>query len=135
EVDEHTEKWKGRTTFADFEYVKTLGLKVIAGRNFSSQYPTDSTDAILINRTAATQLGWAPEKAIGKWIRNTVRDDAKRKVVGVVEDFNFLSLKDNIEPLVISPNEDWRVIVIKLSAGNLQAGVERIKGLYDQAAP
>lgn len=134
EVDEHAERWKGRTAFADFDYVKTLGLKVIAGRDFSSAYTTDSTDAVLINRTAATQLGWTPEKAIGKWIRNTVRDDVKRRIVGVVEDFNFLSLKDNIEPLVISPNEDWRVVLIKLNAGSLQAGVDKIKRLYMEAA-
>ena len=44
--------WKARTEFADFEYVKTLGLKIIAGRDFSSQFTTDTTDAVLINRTA-----------------------------------------------------------------------------------
>ena len=55
-----------RTEFADFEYVKTLGLKIIAGRDFSSQYATDTTDAVLINRTAAAKLGFTPEQAIGK---------------------------------------------------------------------
>jgi len=135
EVDEHSEKWRGRTAFADFDYVKTLGLKVIAGRDLSPTYATDSTDAVLINRTAATQLGWTPENAIGKWMRNTVRDDAKRKIVGVIEDFNFLSLKENIEPLVISPNEDWRVILVKLNAGNLQSGLDLVKRAYTKSAP
>jgi len=135
EVDEHPEKWGGRTTFADFDYVQTLGLKVVAGRDLSPAYATDSADAVLINRTAAAQLGWTPESAVGKWIRNTVRDDGKRKIVGVVEDFNFLSLKENIEPLVISPNEDWRVILVKLNAGNLQAGLDLVKRLYAKASP
>ena len=53
EVEGQSEIWKSRTEFADFEYVKTLGLKIIAGRDFSAQYSTDTTDAVLINRTAA----------------------------------------------------------------------------------
>ncbi len=53
EVEDHQEKWNARTEFADFEYVKTLGLKIIAGRDFSAQFPTDTTNAVLINKTAA----------------------------------------------------------------------------------
>ncbi len=46
DVQDHSERWNARTEFADFEFVKTLGLKVIAGRNFSAQYPTDTTDLV-----------------------------------------------------------------------------------------
>ena len=73
EVEGQQEKWNARTEFADFEYVKTLGLKIIAGRDFSAQFPTDTTDAVLINQTAAAKLGWTPQQAIGKWIQNTVQ--------------------------------------------------------------
>src|SRR6185312_13814599 len=103
DVEGHSERWNSRTEFADFEFVKTLGLKIIAGRDFSSAFPTDTTDAVLINKTFATKLGWTPEQAIGKWIQNTVRDTAKRRIIGVVADFNFQSLKSDIEPLVIAP--------------------------------
>jgi putative ABC transport system permease protein len=127
--------WKSRTEFADFELVKTLGLKIIAGRDLSSQYPTDTTSAVLLNRKAATDLGWTPEQAIGKWIKNTVRDSLRRRVVGVVEDFNYTSLKDNIEPLVISPSMDRRVAVVRLNAGNLQNNIATVKKAYIGAAP
>ncbi len=135
DVEGQQDKWRSRTEFADFEFVKTLGLKVIAGRDFSSQYQTDSTDAVLINRTAAEKLGWKPEQALGKWIQNTVRDNKKRSVVGVVEDFNFLSLKENIEALVISPAMDRRVALIKLKSGNIQSGLATIQKDYNKAAP
>ena len=135
EAEGQKETWKSRTEFADFEYVKTLGLKIIAGRDFSSQYATDTTDAVLINRTAATDLGFTPEQAIGKWIKNTVRDSLRRKVVGVVEDFNFLSLKEKMDPLVISPVEDRRVAVIKIKPGNIQSAIASIKSEYTKAAP
>jgi putative ABC transport system permease protein len=93
EVEGQNQMWKARTEFADFEFVKTLGLKIVSGRDFSADYKTDTTDAILINQTAAKSLGWTPQEAIGKWIKNTVRDDARRRIVGVVKDFNFLSSK------------------------------------------
>ncbi len=134
DVEGHDERWNLRTEFADFEYVKTLGLKIIAGRDFSAQFPTDTTGAVLINKTAAAKLGWTPEQAVGKWIRNTVRDSANRRIVGVVDDFNFLSLKENMDALVISPAMDRRVILIKLTAGNFQAGIAAIKNEYNKVA-
>ena len=57
EVEDPAESWNARTEFADFEFVKTLGLKIIAGRDFSAQFSTDTTSTVLINKTAAAKLG------------------------------------------------------------------------------
>ena len=133
-VENHNERWNARTEFTDFEFVKTLGLKIIAGRDFSSSYPTDTTDAVLINKTAATKLGWTPEQAVGKWIENTIRDTSKRRIIGVIADFNFQSLKSNIEPLVIAPNPDRRVALVKLKPGNIKAGVALVEKAYKNVA-
>jgi putative ABC transport system permease protein len=135
DVEAHPNRWKSRTEFADFDYVKTLGLKIIAGRDFSSQYPSDTTQAALINRTAAARLGWTPKEAIGKWLKNTLRDSTNRTIIGVVEDFNFLSLKEGIEPLVISPANDRRATLIRLKPGNLTATVDMIQQLYAKTRP
>jgi putative ABC transport system permease protein len=85
---------------------------------------------VLINKTAVTKLGWTPDQALGKWIQNKVRDDAKRRVIGVVDDFNFQSLKKNIDALVIAPNEDRRVAVVKLKPGNIQTNINMVKREY-----
>jgi len=135
DVEGHSEKMNANTEFADFDFVKTLGLKIIAGRNLSSKFPTDSTDAVLINKTAAAKFGWTPDQAIGKWIKNTARDSARRYVVGVVADFNFQSLKENINALVISPAMDRRVVLVKLQAGEIQSGLGIVKKEYAEAAP
>jgi putative ABC transport system permease protein len=135
EAEGQRDVWKSRTVFADFEYVKTLGLKIIAGRDFSAQYATDTTDAVLVNRTAAVKLGFTPEQAIGKWIKNTIRDSVRRKIVGVVEDFNFLSLKEKMDALVISPSEDRRVAVINIKPGNIQSAIASVKEEYSKVAP
>lgn len=135
DVEGHTERKTSRTEFSDFEIVKTLGLKIIAGRDFSSAFPTDTTNAVLVNRSFASKMGWTSEEAVGKWLQNTVRDTAKRLIIGVVADFNYQSLKSDIEPLVIAPNEDWRLALVKLAAGNIAANIRAIEDDYSQIAP
>jgi putative ABC transport system permease protein len=123
------------TEFADFEFAKTLGLKVIAGRDLSPQYQTDSLHAVLINRTTANKLGYTPQEAVGKWIINTMRDSLRRNIVGVVEDFHFSSLKDPIQPFVISPSDDRRLALVRIKSGNLQSTLNRIRNIYTSLAP
>lgn len=134
DVEGRNDKWSANTEYADFQFVQAFGLKIIAGRDFSPEFPSDTLQSVLINRTAAAKLGWTPDQAIGKWIKNTFRDSLRRHVVGVVEDFNFLSLKQNMAPLVISPAPDRRVIAIKLQAGNIQAGIDAAKNEYMKQA-
>jgi putative ABC transport system permease protein len=123
------------TEFSDFEFVRTLGLKIIAGRDFSSQFRTDTLESVLVNRTGARFLGYTPEQAVGKWIRNVQKDSLKRKIIGVVEDYHYVSLKEPIGPLVIAPNEDRRLALIRLKTSHLQSTIQEIKRNYDLAAP
>lgn len=127
---------KSNSEFSDFEIVQTLGLKIIAGRNFDPAFPTDSTGSVLINATAVKELGYGqPADAIGKWIKNTFRDTARRRIVGVVADFNFRSLKEGMNPLVISTGDDNRVILVKLKPGNLSQKIAAVGKVYAQIAP
>ncbi|HEY1200566.1 MAG TPA: FtsX-like permease family protein, partial [Niastella sp.] len=129
------EKLMFNTQYADFEYVKTLGLKIIAGRDFSPAFITDSTGAVLINHTAAKQLGYSPQQAVGKWI-NITGVKERRTIVGVVEDYHFTSLKNAITPLVISTQkDDRRLMLIRLHTNDLPATIERIKKAYNSVAP
>lgn len=123
------------TEFTDFQFTKTLGLKIIAGRDFSPQYPSDSNEAVLINRTTANKMGLSPDQAIGKWIQSTQRNNERRRVVGVVEDYHYESLRKEIGPIVISTFKDWRVAVIRLKPGNPQEAIARLQKIYAEAAP
>jgi putative ABC transport system permease protein len=130
------EKLSLNTEFADFEYVKTLGLKMVAGRDFSSAFPTDSTDAVIINESAAAKLGYTPEQAIGKWVKNISQDSLRRTIVGVVKDYHFTSLKEPINPLVISTKAgDRRLALVQLKTAELSPAINRIKKIYTAAAP
>jgi putative ABC transport system permease protein len=123
------------TEFADVDFAKTLNLKIIAGRDLSNNFPTDSTQAVLINRNAAVALGYTPEQAIGKWIKNTSRDSIRRTIVGVVEDYHYASLKSPIGPLVIATNKDRRLALVKLKTDHIQSTIKDINKAYAASAP
>jgi putative ABC transport system permease protein len=129
------EKFLFNTEFTDHDFVKTLGVKLIAGRDLSENYRTDSAEAVLINRRAASVLGYTPEQAIGKWIRNLGRDSLRRAIVGVVEDYHYSTLKDKIGPLVISPGRDKRLAMIKIKTTEAKSAINSIKKVYTSIAP
>ncbi|HYV54719.1 MAG TPA: ABC transporter permease, partial [Chitinophagaceae bacterium] len=82
----------------DYDYLHTLGIQILKGRNFSKDFPTDSS-GIVINEAAVQQLGWTNENAVGKTIVRSGQEEFK--VVGVVADFNYASLKQKIAPLMM----------------------------------
>ena len=129
------ETWRLRTVFTDHNYVKTLGLKVIAGRDLSEDYRTDRLEGMLLNRAAAKKLGWSPQEALGKTLKNKLVDSLPRRVVGVVEDFHFSSLKEEIQPLAISAGLDHRVVAIRLAPGNPQDAISRVEAAWRSVAP
>lgn len=130
------EKLLFNTEYADFEFAKTLGLKFTAGRDFSASFPTDSLRAAIVNRSVCDKLGYKPEQAIGKWIKNIQKDSVPRTIIGVVEDYHYSSLKQEIGPLVISPDTtDRRVALIKLNTTNLPQTIGNIKKIYSNLVP
>jgi putative ABC transport system permease protein len=79
-------------------------------------------------------MGYTPEQAIGKWIKNVNRDSVRRTIVGVVEDYHYASLKDPIGSLVISPGRDRRLALIKLKTDRIQSTIGSIKKAYSEFA-
>jgi putative ABC transport system permease protein len=88
----------------DEDFVSMMNMKLLAGRNFAADYPTDKAEGFIINEEAAKKMGWKhPATAIGKTIQ-WVRPDVvlkKGKVLGVVENFNITPLKSAVQPLVM----------------------------------
>ena len=121
------------TMIIDFDYVKTYGLEIVEGRNISSEFSTDSSEAYLVNETAVHDL--MIENPIGKTIQAT--DGHKPgKIVGVVKDFHYRSLHRKIEPLVLrhDQNNMW-CMSIKFSEGDLKAGLASVEQEWKKIAP
>ncbi len=88
----------------DHDYLKTMKLELIAGRNFSDEFPSDQNNSILVNESAVKRFGW--ENAIGKKITELTANNPTKTVIGVVNDFHYAPLYFEIDPLIIENEED-----------------------------
>ena len=96
------QNWVSMNTIdVGYTYLETMGLELIAGRNFSEDFPSDEHDAFIINESAAKFLGW--KNPVGKRLERiwSQRQSTSSQVIGVVKDFHYQSLHHSIEPLVI----------------------------------
>ncbi|MFD2571015.1 ABC transporter permease [Spirosoma soli] len=113
---------------ADTAYARTYGLKLLAGRMYQ---PADSIRELVINETFMKRLGFQkPEQVIGK-LMTVAGESVKKPIVGVVKDFNMFSLRERVEPSVLTTQlGNYRTIAIKLSTQ--QGGSEGIRQLLKQ---
>jgi putative ABC transport system permease protein len=127
----------------DYDYVKTLGLKLVAGRDFSKARGTDKDHAWIINETAVKQLGFqTPEKALGQtlawhpWGASNPDSLKTGQVVGVVRDFNYKSLYDKMETAVLQifPDAAWKVAV-KMKTANINNSIQAVTNVWNRFTP
>jgi putative ABC transport system permease protein len=97
----------------DYDYVKTLGLKIIKGRDFSKDFLTDSM-GVLINEAAAQSFGW--DDPIGQIVGFQASDNKIKnyQVIGLIEDFNFESVHDPIQPLVCLLDRSREAMAVRM---------------------
>lgn len=118
----------------DFDYINLYNMKVIAGRGFSKDFSTDTTQAMVLNESAVKLFGYSsPKEAIGKKFSQWGRDG---KIIGVVKDFHFRSLRENIKPLCmrIEPR-NFNLITVKITSTNLKTTVAALEGKWEQMIP
>jgi putative ABC transport system permease protein len=120
--------------FVDFDFIPQYELKLVAGRNFSKQFGTDTTQAMILNEAATRLLGYSsPQEAIGRKFDQWGRQG---QIIGVLKDFHYQSLQQNIKPLTMRM-EPWGngYISVKLSGLDLQEGVKAIGKKWAQLIP
>jgi len=117
--------------YVDADYLKTLGMQMKEGRFFSDDFPSDST-AVVINETAAKQLGY--EQTLGKML-HTNGEGYSSKIIGVVKDFNFHSLKNKIRPLVFYLYPINGKITFRIEGSQNQEALAFLEEKWNQMAP
>lgn len=120
-----------QTWRVDEDYIQTLGMRIIKGRNFSRQLPTDS-NALIINETAAKFLGFADPLN-----RILYRDSGTKPytIIGVVKDFNFKSLRENVTPAVLTLDADNGSLAIRVQTKNIPALLAQLEKKWKTRAP
>ena len=120
--------------FVDFDYIPQFGLKMAAGRPFSRDFGTDTTQAMVMNEAAVKLFGYSsPEEAIGRRFKQWGREG---KIVGVVKDFHFRSLQETIKPLTmrIEPGGS-ELVSIKIDGGNIKETVAAVEQKWKTIMP
>lgn len=116
-----------QTLWISFEYLNMMDIPLVAGRDFSRNFPTDSTSAFIINETAARHMGFTPESAVGKRLTElggTPEENDTRTIVGVIKDFHFESLHLQIKPMVLSINpRQFGNISVRIRPENISATI------------
>jgi putative ABC transport system permease protein len=90
------------TNFVDHDFIPAYGISIVAGRNFSRDFPADDTAAFIINETAVKDFGWTNENALGKKVNHQGK---KGSVIGVMKDYHYRSLHYAVEPLLLAINK------------------------------
>lgn len=116
----------------DHEFFDTYGIKFLTGRNFSKDVKTDDSLGFFINKAAAEMIGVSPEDIL---TRDFEYGGVKGRVLGVVDDFHFESLHQEIIPMVFHSSKFFNRISIKISGGNIQEALTHIENKWKEFLP
>jgi putative ABC transport system permease protein len=118
------------SVYADENFLKTFQIPLAAGRDFSRSFPTDADEAFIVNETAVKVFNWKNNNAaLGKTIDWGL--GKKGKVIGVVKDFNYSSLHDNIKPLIIQIlPEGYGFIALRINPDNMQQTIASLAATW-----
>ena len=130
------EKLSFYTVDTDHEFIDLYNMKIVLGRNFSSDFPSDQTGAFLINETGWKALGW--ENPIGKELK--LIGNRRGSIVGVVSDFHIQSMSQPIGLLAVylkPSTQSWhrRYLTIKIRPENIQGTLNDVKKTMHRFAP
>jgi len=125
------------TLVVDYDFISTYKIIMAAGRDFSKKYSSDSS-AFILNETAVKELGWgSPSKAIGKNFEWGL--GKKGIIIGVVKDFHFNSLKQEVTPMVlhIMPiSSGWySYISIRTNTQNIKQTIQSLESVWKRILP
>jgi putative ABC transport system permease protein len=113
----------------DENYIPTLGMKLIAGRNFSKDMHTDSA-ATIINKAMADKLDYA--NPIGQMVTN---GGVHLTIIGVVDNFYFESIKQQVNPLLMVPGNSNSIISVKVNAADMKQALASIDKVWKDFLP
>jgi len=125
-----------QTWAVDYDYLSTLNMQLIAGRDFDSQFPSDST-SIVLNESAIKVLGVSAEDALGLRLSRDLGEENPifYKVIGVVKNFHFESLRENIGALSMFIGDFSGSMAVKINAADISSTMSGIESSWNNIAP
>jgi len=118
----------GQFWYVDEDYIPTLRMKLVEGRNFNEKLKSDSA-AIIINQALARAMGY--KKSVGERMGN----GRTYNVIGVVEDFHFDTMKGEIRPLCMVMGKGGDIVSVKVKSKNVASVLSSINKVWDKFMP
>lgn len=121
--------------FVDFDYMDQLEIPMVAGRRFSRDFQTDTTEAIVLNESAVKMFGYSdPKQAVGKRFKQWGREG---RIIGVMKDFNYTSLQQEVKPLTMRMSEKggYDHLTVNVTAGQIPATIASIEKEWKEMIP
>lgn len=119
----------GQAWIIDEDYLETLGMKLVEGRNFDIDKVSDD-EAVIINQTMAKKLNL--DNPLGKKIS---RYGTLYQVIGVVADFNFDSMRQEVQPLCFFRGISPSIVSLKVSTGNIVSLLKNVENTWNEFSP
>ncbi len=120
----------------NLDFIDLLGIKHLDGRKFNQVSTQDTLHKFIMNESAVALMGWNHEQALGKRGMLTGQGGIHGEIVGVVSDFHFEPLQNEIEPLIMWFRENAaHYVYIKTSSGNIEAQIQSIEEVFTTVFP
>jgi putative ABC transport system permease protein len=121
-----------KSIYTDQEFFETYEVTFAAGRNFSKEIKTDDSLAFIVNETAVKMMGMSPEQILATDVQY---GGVRGRVIGVVKDFHFESLHEEIVPVIFLPNRFFSRISVKIAGDKMNTGVEHVEKVWKEFLP
>lgn len=117
----------------DESYIPLLKIPILRGRNFSTEFPSDSSGSVIVNESFVKKAGW--KEPIGQQV--TINDTEKYRIIGVVKDYHFQSLNQEIGPELFSMKgpDGFGMAYIKIKANSETASLLNIERVFKRLFP
>ena len=120
----------------DEHFFKTLDFKLVAGRPFDRERPSDR-NAVIPNEITIRSFGWSPEQAIGQYLIYPGNENTRHEIIGVMKDFHYESLHSSITPVMFCRVDcdiwgDWRTLSVKYQTADIDNLVQRINDRWSK---
>jgi putative ABC transport system permease protein len=121
----------------DDRFLPTFKIPILAGRNFSPDYPSDSIHSVIVNGAFVKEAGWKVNNAVGKTISYMDDDKTSVTIVGVIKDYHFTSLKEKIAPelFTMDPDFNYGQIWVKIGPDNIPKTLALLQNTYKKIVP
>lgn len=116
----------------DASYLSTMGIQLLQGRNFDNNSPADEK-SIIINETFVKDMGW--DNPLNEQLAYHGMDTSQFRVIGVVKDFHFLSLEQQIEPMLLTQDGWLSHMLVKISPENIPGTLEQLREAFNEVNP